>query len=790
MNVSANLGHALLALAALGAGFIALPLRAETILVAPTEPDSGALIRFAAPWVQNPRFGFAPVRVTIENRAPVERTWDVQFQSGMRNFSSGVLNSEHTITVPAGHTREVWVFVPVAEPGVNMGPGSTFAAAALPVGTSGSSIAPVITPLPSGGRKVTRVVNNRDGSTTTIETEIDIVAGSITTTTTKAPGVVSTQARFFPLKRGTAVTITIDPDTGAVGVPRARPATGNNPARVTFLTTKSGGRRPPRPVPGTPGGAPISMIGPVSMMALTAEVAGPGVRSNGRVNFPGSSSSNGMRPFAVSSSLEAVFRSRLASLVSGAPNISTMDPAQLPADWRVWSSFSGVLLTTDEYAALDVARRSALRGWVALGGQLCLSPGASAAPAGSGELTEKLGAGVIVTLAEPLAAASPAAPASPGSPSASDTEKQRRATMEAEIAARRAARAAGLPIPKPASTTAPAPSPAPEDLFPLGRDVKLFESTNGLPDQSAFELDPLRPLAEQVKEGQAESSWLALFLVVFAIVVGPVNLFVFAPSHKRHRLFLTTPLIALAASILLALTILVQDGIGGTGMRQTLVVLLPGDNQTAVFQEQAARTGFLLGRAFALPEDVQLTSLPLHEPTWGGPETTFLREGSRVGGDWFRNRARQAHLLQRLVPTRGRVEHVGTDPGGAPIVQSSLGTTLQDFVCLGDAGETWKTAELAPGRRVTLERGGTWLGSASGPLDPGGSLRFKQVFDAATQNVPDRWCARGTPSELAPIPTLESMRWQDGAVIYTGSLETTAAAGAAAEPAAKTEGQP
>src|SRR4051812_25085292 len=59
--------------------------RAETQLNVPVAPDSDVSIRFSAPWSQVPRFGFAPVRVMIENRARDERTWHVHFNIGMPN---------------------------------------------------------------------------------------------------------------------------------------------------------------------------------------------------------------------------------------------------------------------------------------------------------------------------------------------------------------------------------------------------------------------------------------------------------------------------------------------------------------------------------------------------------------------------------------------------------------------------------------------------------------------------------------------------------------------------------
>src|SRR6185436_9215519 len=97
--------------------------------------------------------------------------------------------------------------------------------------------------------------------------------------------------------------------------------------------------------------------------------------------------------------LEQVVRGKFSSSGSRSlPNIVGFEPAQVPADWRVWSSFNAALLTSGEFDALDGARRSALRTWIAMGGVLFLSPEAPGDPR-----IERLGAGRIETLTEPIA---------------------------------------------------------------------------------------------------------------------------------------------------------------------------------------------------------------------------------------------------------------------------------------------------------------------------------------------------------------------------------------------------
>lgn len=717
-------------------------LRAETVVNVPTASDADVSIRLTAPWTLTPRFGFAPVRVTIENRGRGERSWRVHFEAGTRNLFPGLVSIDELIAVAAGQTRETWIFVPVAEPGVNLIPSGGMGFAPPPVVT--------ITDTPTG-KKVTVTRNFGGGGTYVTETEIDATTGTRTIKNIPASGMQTTRVLDARLSPGTTTTFVIDPASGDIAQKSDRTASkAAGPVKILIGAGTPATGAASAPLPG-------SAFVPSTGMVLAAEVSGPGVAS-GRHVFPGTMAPNGMRPFAISAPLEAGLRAQLSAFMGGAPNLSVVEVAQLPADWRVWSSFAGVVLTKDEYAGLDAARRSALRAWVALGGRLYLSP---TAPAGAGDeqtsQREKWGAGTIVTFAAPLgtsgtreiAAASEAA-----------------LRVEAEVAARRAARRPG------ATGTQVMPVVTAENAA-LAKDLDLFSGGAALPDRSALTLNG-GALTNAVKDEPLENGWLAIFLVVFAIVIGPVNLFVFAPAQKRHRLFVTTPAIALIASLGLGATILIQDGTGGRGERRAVVFLLPGENAAAVVQEQAARTGFLVRRSFALPDDVALTVLPLDASMYyGGVNLELERGRGTAAGDWFQSRSRQAQQLRRITPTRARIEGVGVAPGGAPIVQSSLGATLREFFLVDANGKSWFAQELPAGQRVTLQAVEMRGPPAAPSLD--GTANLQAIAVASRAMVPGRWWGNGGASELAPLTTLNSIRWKDANVLYTGALENLAA---------------
>jgi len=390
----------------------------------------------------------------------------------------------------------------------------------------------------------------------------------------------------------------------------------------------------------------------------------------------------------------------LFSATHGAPGdrteITAVDPSSWPADWRVWAPFQRVVLTDSELAALDGARQAALRDWVAMGGVLDVYPETNRGR----EEIESHGLGVTRRRARSL------------------TDEANDAKV-----------AVTLPVSRI------------HEIYQLYRDRAPM-----VPAERRQSLEPKRGTLS-----------VALFLVGFGVLVGPVNLFVFAPASRRHRLFFTVPAISLAASVLLSVYIVVQDGFGGEGAITGTVFLLPETNQAVVTQNQISRTGVMAGTGFELADDVILEQGGARSGAWpqfdrGERAEFFHRSQGRASGDWFASRRVQDQTLKRLAPTRARVELVsGGQAGEAPVVQSSVGAVLREFCYVDESGTVWGTNELAPGRKVTLER----------RVNPVGLGKSHAGYFSALG---------GAAEGLTPIPTLSSVRWDAPQFLFVGPL--------------------
>ncbi|MDP1586483.1 MAG: hypothetical protein Q8M07_01965, partial [Prosthecobacter sp.] len=231
---------------------------------------------------------------------------------------------------------------------------------------------------------------------------------------------------------------------------------------------------------------------------------------------------------------------------------SQFEPEDLPESWLGFSGFDFILLSSTDWQKVKPAVRRALLEWVRLGGRLhfYLSPGATAASLGlpEGESTGKqpTSLGKITVLGW-------------------DGKKL----------------------------------PAAETVNRYWGESKRAE--NLIAGHTLAGDWPLLALLGT----RSFASWQVLvFLVIFGVLVGPVNLFVLAPAGKRHKLFVTTPLLSIGASIVMVGLILIQDGTGGSGRRFIAINLQPDEAAAYVTQEQISRTGVLFGTGFEMKQPV------------------------------------------------------------------------------------------------------------------------------------------------------------------------------------------
>jgi hypothetical protein len=419
------------------------------------------------------------------------------------------------------------------------------------------------------------------------------------------------------------------------------------------------------------------------------------------------------------------------------------DTTQLPADWRGLSGLDVLCLTVEEMAALTPAAATALVQWVKLGGTAYLYRKAGAA------LPESFG----VKLVEPAG----------------------------QVLEQTVVGAGVVTI-------------LPWDGTELDGADSIMVTEKSIPQRRQESTKAIRnntgPLYTALGKKDFAAGQVGLLLLIFGIIVGPVNLFVFARQGRRHRLFYTTPIISAAAALLLLLVIYFQDGTGGEGHRSSIVYLDARDHTAYIHQQQMSRTGVLFGSSFSTESPMLVTQAVMPPTRWtrfkgqpeyedsygyrynrreeGGEAQSFTVEDKTYAGDWFQSRAEQAQVIDAVQPTRGRIElKAGSNP---PVLISSMPAALDALYYLDESGKAWKTPGKVPtGAEVTLEnvdvdKFENWL-VARLNYSPGD-------YAEALEKRPPRghFYALSSDAAAGTVNTNESIEWKSDTVFLFGPL--------------------
>ncbi len=272
------------------------------------------------------------------------------------------------------------------------------------------------------------------------------------------------------------------------------------------------------------------------------------------------------------------------------------------------------------------------------------------------------------------------------------------------------------------------------------------------------------PLPDWLAAKLPRAALIAL-LLVSALLAGPGALFWLAKRQQRQRLFLVLPAVAVGTTLVLLALIYLHDGTGGEGRRAVLAALVDGRSEMVVYQQQAARCGFLFETAFTVPEQA-IVEMTVPRSSNGG--FAIERTGGECRGDWFRNRSATGQTLVHTVPTRAALELRPAADGGPPTVVSTFPAPLKELLVVWQ-GKVWTADRVPPGTPTPLVQNDRDLMRVRYAIQ----FRLAPAFLHAPNylfedtDLADRFFAATDRLEGAPIPTLDSIRWTD-TILVTG----------------------
>lgn len=400
------------------------------------------------------------------------------------------------------------------------------------------------------------------------------------------------------------------------------------------------------------------------------------------------------------------------------PFAGKFDPKQLPDDWLAFSGYDSMILTDNDWSDIPAGGRNAVLSWVRMGGQL-----------------------IIYRSGSPLPAAS-ALPAEPGF-----------------------GRIETRSIPADLKLDAP-------------EVVKLVTKNPTKPQQVSArnDFDGSWPLQRLFGAQTFHYALFVIVLIAFGILVGPVNLFVFAKSGQRHKLFITTPIISLGASLILIVLIIIQDGFGGNGMRRILMEVRPdeGINAAYLHQEQFSRTGVLTGSEFTIDTPATFQPVPISDSRWArytdgaGAKGTFNLQPAdgklMASGDWFQSRSEHGHILSAVISTRGRIERAEAD------YLSTFEFPIDTLYYLDESAQWHRAEGIVAGKRFALVPIDDSIAMAALIREANAFANRNKQFLTTAMPRPGHFVA--ITSHAPGIATNPGIRWKETKTVITGPVVT------------------
>jgi hypothetical protein len=264
-------------------------------------------------------------------------------------------------------------------------------------------------------------------------------------------------------------------------------------------------------------------------------------------------------------------------------------------------------------------------------------------------------------------------------------------------------------------------------------------------------------------------NWIFGLVIGFALLLGPFNL-LYARRRRRPGMVLwTTPALSVGASLLLILFITLRDGFGGQGFRRALVFLLPDSGHLAVVQEQVAKTGVLFRPEFALPANVSLVTVVSGAELQ--PGLSVQHRDGRVAGGHFASRTLQAQVLQRVEPTRSKVEISPAAEGGYAVL-SSVNALFNRLFYHDEQGGWWQAAEVGTGERQRMQSAAEadFAAALKEYLEKGGRTEGTHVPPPLNSPLRGHFYGFARSSGDLFTPTLDDIRWVEDHALWIGPV--------------------
>jgi hypothetical protein len=222
---------------------------------------------------------------------------------------------------------------------------------------------------------------------------------------------------------------------------------------------------------------------------------------------------------------------------------------------------------------------------------------------------------------------------------------------------------------------------------------------------------------------------LFFLILVFVIIIGPVNFWLLNRFKKRMWMLVTIPACAFIASIGVSGFALLSEGVSGRSRIAGFTVLNEPLRRATTLGVEAFYTPLTPSGGLHFDAGTELTPVVPQYSDDGVARSIDWTTDQHLKQGWVVSRV-PAHFLVRKVETRRERLTVIAESDGRVTIVNGLGAAIRDLTLVDAAGNRHSGQNIAAGARVTLTR--STMMTPTGPWQLRSSFQGKLLSDLDT----------------------------------------------------------
>jgi hypothetical protein len=277
--------------------------------------------------------------------------------------------------------------------------------------------------------------------------------------------------------------------------------------------------------------------------------------------------------------------------------------------------------------------------------------------------------------------------------------------------------------------------------------ASTFSQTSA-PWQAERFLSDLHDRFPVVEKLNVPAASLFTLMLVFATVIGPLNLFVLTRMKRRIWLLWTVPVISFVTCMAVLLVMVLAEGWGGHCRLAGITLLDQVTERATTLGHSAYYSPLTPSDGLGYPEDAEVVPLgvdhPAHEGScileWGGDRGQHLARG------WVTARVPAHFTIRRSEGRTQRRLNVFRGQDGSITVVNALGADISQLTLADEKGQMYAFGRIAAGAEAALK--------PAGMEAKGSRLTWRRIYTSTDWGMKDRMGLDSIESLLTPLTYL------------------------------------